>query len=42
MASFAYTAIDRTGRRTSGVIPADSRAAAVDAVVSQGLSPISI
>lgn len=42
MASFAYTAIDRTGRRTSGVIPADSRAAAMDAVVSQGLSPISI
>lgn len=42
MASFAYTAIDRSGRRTTGVIPADSRAAAMDAVASQGLSPISI
>jgi type II secretory pathway component PulF len=42
MASFAYTAIDRSGRRTTGTIPADSRAAAMDAVASQGLSPISI
>ncbi|HEX8324119.1 MAG TPA: type II secretion system F family protein [Tepidisphaeraceae bacterium] len=42
MASFAYTAIDRQGRRTTGVIPAESRAAAMDAVASQGLSPISI
>lgn len=42
MATFAYTAIDRTGRRTTGVIPAESRAAAMDAVASQGLSPISI
>ncbi|MBC7784744.1 MAG: type II secretion system F family protein [Burkholderiales bacterium] len=42
MASFAYVAVDRQGRRTSGMIPADSRAAAMDAVVSQGLSPVSI
>ncbi|MGN6506393.1 MAG: type II secretion system F family protein [Tepidisphaeraceae bacterium] len=42
MASFAYTAIDRQGRRTTGAIAADSRAAAMDAVMSQGLSPISI
>lgn len=42
MATFAYTAIDRSGKRTSGTIPADNRAAAMDAVASQGLSPISI
>ena len=42
MATFAYTAIDRSGKRTSGTVPADNRAAAMDAVASQGLSPISI
>src|SRR6185437_11287329 len=42
MATFAYTALDRTGRQTSGTIPADSRAAAMDAVVGRGLSPVSI
>jgi type II secretory pathway component PulF len=42
MASFAYVAIDRAGRRTAGTLPADSRAAALDAVMSQGLSPVSI
>ena len=30
MSSFSYTAIDRQGRRTSGTVPADSRAAAMD------------
>jgi type II secretory pathway component PulF len=42
MASFAYVAVDREGRRTTGTLPADSRAAAMDAVMSQGLSPVSI
>lgn len=42
MAIFAYTAIDRTGRKSSGSLPADSRAAVMDRLNSQGLSPISI
>lgn len=42
MASFAYVALDRTGKRTTGTIPADSRAAAMDAVLGQGLSPVSL
>src|SRR3954466_3965656 len=42
MAVFAYTAIDRTGRRTTGTVPADTRAAAMDHVIRQGLSPVTI
>ena len=42
MASFAYIALDKTGRRTTGIVAADGRAAAMDAVMGQGLSPISI
>ena len=42
MANFSYVAIDRQGKRTSGTIPADSRAAAIDAVVGQGLSPVEL
>ncbi|WP_428937144.1 type II secretion system F family protein [Fontivita pretiosa] len=42
MAVFAYTALDRQGRQTSGTIPADSRAAAMDQVLAQGLSPITL
>src|SRR3954467_10224731 len=42
MGVFAYTAIDRTGRRTTGTVPADNRAAAMDQVLGQGLSPVSI
>lgn len=42
MATFAYVALDRSGRQTTGVIPADNKVAAMDQVVSQGLSPISI
>ncbi|MFA7236139.1 MAG: type II secretion system F family protein, partial [Phycisphaeraceae bacterium] len=42
MADFAYTAIDRSGKRAAGVIPADSRPAAIEAVIQQGLSPLSI
>lgn len=42
MSTFSYTAIDRQGRRTSGVVPADSRAAAMDDILGRGLSPISV
>jgi len=42
MAVFAYTALDRQGRQTSGTIPADNRASAMDAVLGRGLSPVSI
>ncbi|MDB4966665.1 MAG: epsF 2 [Myxococcales bacterium] len=42
MAVFAYTAIDRTGRKTTGTVPADTRAAAMDQVIGQGLSPVTI
>jgi len=42
MSTFTYVAIDRTGRQTSGTIPADNKAAAMDHVLGQGLSPISI
>jgi type II secretory pathway component PulF len=42
MAVFAYTAIDRTGRRLTGTVPADNKAAAMDHVLGQGLSPVSI
>jgi general secretion pathway protein F len=42
MAVFAYTAIDRTGRKTTGTVPADTRAAAMDHVIGQGLSPVTI
>lgn len=42
MAVFAYTAVDRDGRRKTGTVPADTRAAAMDRVLSDGLSPISL
>ena len=42
MAVFMYTALDRQGRRLSGTVPADSRAAAMDTVMGRGLSPVSI
>src|SRR5688572_6836735 len=42
MAVFTYEALDRAGRRTSGSIPADNRAAAMDQVVGLGLSPVAI
>ena len=42
MPTFAYTALDRQGRQTSGTVPADSRASAMDAVLNRGLSPVSI
>ncbi|HYE19581.1 MAG TPA: type II secretion system F family protein [Tepidisphaeraceae bacterium] len=42
MTTFAYTALDRNGRQQTGTIPADNRAAAMDHVLGQGLSPIKI
>ncbi|MFI5381799.1 MAG: type II secretion system F family protein [Tepidisphaerales bacterium] len=42
MSVFSYTAIDRTGKRLTGTIPADSREAAMDQVMGQGLSPVSL
>src|SRR4051812_11393229 len=42
MAVFAYTALDRAGRRMTGTIPADTRAAAMDQVMGRGLSPIKV
>lgn len=42
MAVFAYTALDRSGKRLTGSLPADSRAAALDQVLARGLSPVSL
>jgi type IV pilus assembly protein PilC len=42
MAVYTYIAIDRSGRRTTGTIPADSRSAAMDKVIGQGLNPVRI
>ena len=42
MASFAYTAVARDGKRTSGTLAADSRAAAIAQVVEKGLHPVSV
>lgn len=42
MASFSYTAIQPDGRTVAGSLPADSRAAAISAIVGKGLSPIDI
>jgi type IV pilus assembly protein PilC len=42
VSTFTYTALDRAGRQTTGSVPAPNRAAAMDQVISQGLSPLSI
>src|SRR4051812_5946789 len=42
MSSFTYTAIDAGGKRTTGVIDADSRTAALDQVIARGLSPLQV
>ena len=42
MAVFTYTALSSDGRTTVGTIPADSRAAAIAAVISKGMAPVSI
>jgi type II secretory pathway component PulF len=39
---FTYTALDRAGRQLTGTVPAPNKAAAMDQVISQGLSPLSI
>ena len=39
---FAYTALDRSGKRTTGTIPAETRAAAMDAVDRLGLTPLDL
>jgi type II secretory pathway component PulF len=40
MAVFTYEAMDAAGRTTRGTVDADSRAAALDVVMSRGLSPL--
>src|ERR1700733_11817196 len=42
MGTFAYTALDAAGRTTTGTIPAESRAEAMDHVINRGLSPIKV
>jgi type II secretory pathway component PulF len=42
MSTFAYTAIGKDGRRTSGTLAADTRAAAIAQVVRQGLHPVKV
>src|SRR4051794_12126144 len=42
MSTFAYTAISKDGRRTSGTLAADTRAAAIAQVVRQGLHPVKV
>src|SRR5688572_22445663 len=42
MSTFAYTAVARDGKRTSGTLAADSRAAAIAQVVERGLHPVSV
>src|SRR5947208_1198720 len=42
MGVFAYTALDQAGRRLTGTVPAESRAAALDQVMGRGLSPIAV
>jgi type II secretory pathway component PulF len=42
MAVFTYTALDRDGRQTTGTVPAETRAAAMDEVVGRGLAPIAV
>ena len=42
MAVFGYTALSADGKRTTGSVPAESRAAALAAVRGQGLLPVEI
>ena len=42
MSVFAYTAVGRDGRQTTGTLSADTRAAAISQVVSQGLHPVKL
>jgi type II secretory pathway component PulF len=42
MPVFIYTAVDAKGARTSGTVPAPSRAAALEAVIQKGLVPAAV
>jgi type II secretory pathway component PulF len=42
MPAFAYTALAKDGRRTSGTIAAENRSAAIAQVTRQGLSPVKV
>ena len=42
MSVFAYTALSKDGRRTSGTMNADTRAAALSQIMRQGLNPVTI
>jgi len=42
MSVFAYTALSKDGRRTSGTLAADTRAAAIAQMSRQGLHPVKI
>jgi type II secretory pathway component PulF len=42
MPVFAYTALDRQGRQTTGTVPAESRIAAYDGLSAKGLAPIAV
>jgi type II secretory pathway component PulF len=42
MAVFTYIALDRNGRQTTGTIPAETRAGAMDQVLGRGLSPLKV
>src|SRR5947207_5789371 len=42
MTMYTYTALDRSGRRTTGTVPADTRSAAMDQVMNLGLSPVAL
>ena len=42
MTTFAYTAIGKDGRQTSGTLSADTRSSAISQVMAQGLHPVKL
>ena len=40
--TFSYTALNKGGKSVSGTVPADTRAAAIAAIIGRGLSPLNI
>src|SRR5436309_9173415 len=42
MSVFAYTALSRDGRQTTGTLNAESRSAAIASVMEKGLHPVSV
>jgi len=42
MAVFAYTAVDRSGKKMSGMIPADTRTSAIDQLAAKQLFPVNV